>query len=64
MVADFSEDTVLGINLPRVVAPEARKLNSQVDRIRKPYIEHTETSFKQAKVLERLREINRTATLP
>ena len=64
VVADFSQETVLGINLPRVVSPEARKYNLKVNRIREPYIAHTETSFKQAKVLKRLREIDRTATLP
>ena len=64
VVADFIEATVLGINLPKVLAPEARKLNSKVDRIREPYIEHTETSFKQAKILEHLRVTRLDTTGP
>ena len=64
VVADFSQDLVLGVNLPRIVSPKARKLNSKVDRIQEPYIKHTEISFRQDKVLERLREIDRTVTLP
>ena len=63
-MADFVQSTVLGLNLPRVVAPEARRLNSKIDRIREPYIETLENSFKKAQVLERLREIKRTATYP
>ena len=64
VVADFIQSSVLGLNLPRVVAPEARRLNSKIDRIREPYIEMLENSFKEARVLERLWEIKRTTTYP
>ena len=50
--------------MPRVVAPDARRLNFKIDRIRKPYIKNLENLFKEARVLERLREIKRTATYP
>ena len=39
-------------------------MNSKIDRIREPYIEMLENSFKEARVLERLREIKKTATYP
>ena len=55
VVTDFIQSSVLGLNLPRVVAPEARRLNSKINRIREPYIETLENSFKEARVLERLR---------
>ena len=64
VVVDFSQASILGVKLPRVVAAEARRLNSKIDRVREAYIDRLEASFKESRILERLREIKRTATYP
>ena len=64
VVVDFSQASILGVNLPRVVASEARRLNSKIDRVREAYIDRLEESFQESRILERLREIKRTATYP
>ena len=47
VVVDFSQASILGVNLPRVVASEARRLNSKIDRVREAYIDRLEASFKE-----------------
>ena len=38
VMADFTQASLLGVNLPRIVQPAARRLNSQVARIQDKYI--------------------------
>ena len=39
-------------------------MNSKIDRVREAYIDRLEESFQESRILERLREIKRTATYP
>ena len=63
-MAQFTQESVLGAKIPRIVPPKARRLTSKVQRIRKKYIEDLEGMFKKYKVLERLKELEQTATFP
>ena len=50
VVVDFLQASILGVNLPRVVAAEARRLNSKIDRVREAYIDRLEASFKESRI--------------
>ena len=39
VLVDFTVQSLLGLNLPRIVHASARRLNSSVERIRQPYID-------------------------
>ncbi|EJK50414.1 hypothetical protein THAOC_30619, partial [Thalassiosira oceanica] len=64
VVADFTQRSVLGKNLPRVVPVKARRLNSKVQRIRDSYITSLEEAFKKGDILSRLKRIEKDATFP
>ena len=63
-MAQFTQESVLGAKIPRIVPSKARHLTSKVKRICKKYIEDLEGMFKKYKVLERLKELEQTATFP
>ena len=46
-MAQFTQESVLGAKIPRIVPPKARRLTSKVQRIRKKYIEDLEEMFKK-----------------
>ena len=54
-MADFTEASLLGVNLPHIVQPAAQRLDSQVARIRDKYIEKLKEKFERCQVLERLK---------
>ena len=64
VVADFTQRSVLGTNLPRVVPVKARRLNSKVQRIRDSYIKSLEEAFKKGDILSKLERIQKDATFP
>ena len=47
VVADATIQSILGTNLPKIIPPAARRLNSEVDRIPIPYTEKLEFLFKE-----------------
>ena len=64
VIADFSQRSVLGTNLPKIVPVKARRLNSKVKRIRDSYIQSLEEAFKKGEILSRLRSLEKDATFP
>ena len=64
VVADATIQSILGTNIPTIIPPAARWLNSKVDRIRIPYIEKLEALFKEHNILERLHELSTKADHP
>ena len=52
VVVDFLQALILGVKLPRVVAAEARQLNSKIDWVREAYIDRLQASFKESRILE------------
>ena len=61
---DLTILSVLGTNLPKIVPPKARRLNSKVKRIREVYITTLESLFKEHGVHERLKTLASKATFP
>ena len=55
--ANFTQALLLGVNLPYLVYPAARRLNSQVAIIRYKCIKDSEEKFRQGQFLERLKKI-------
>ena len=47
VMTDFTQASLLGVNLPRIVQPAAQRLNSQVARIRDKYIKKLGEKFKR-----------------
>ena len=64
VLADFSQQSVLGINLPRIVMAKARRLNSKVPRIRDEYVKNLEEAFQKGSILERLQKVQQDASFP
>ena len=64
VIAEFTQESVLGFRLPQVVPSKACRLTSKVQRICQKYIDNLEGIFKKYKVLESLREIKEAATFP
>ena len=64
VVADFSQRSVLGTNLPKVVPVKARRLNSKVPRIRESYIKSLEEAFQKRDILSRLQRLEKDASFP
>ena len=64
VVADFSQRSVLGTNLPKIVPVKARRLNSKVQRIRDSYIQSLEKAFQKGHILSRLESLQKDATFP
>ena len=64
VVADFSQRSVLGTNLPKVVPVTARRLNSKVARIRDNYTKRLEESFRKNNIIPRLQRIEKDVTFP
>ena len=64
MVADATIQSVLGTNIPKIIPPAERRLNSKVDRIRIPYVEKLEALFKEHNIFERLQALLTKANHP
>ena len=62
VLADFTQASVLGINLPKIEHPAARRLTSKVSRICNRYITDLERLVEKAKIFERLQAIEKNAT--
>ena len=60
----FTQESVLGAKILRIVLPKARRLTSKVQRICKKYIEDLEGMLRKYKVLKWLQEIAKIATFP
>ena len=56
--------SVLGQHVKRVVHPDARKLNSKVEKIREAYIDRLEGLFDEHQVLKKLEAIAAVAEHP
>ena len=57
VVVNATIQSILGTNIPRIIPPAARRLNSRVDRIRVPYVKKIKALFKDHNILERLQTI-------
>ena len=57
VLADFTQASVLGINLPRIEYLAARRLISKVDRTCGKYIKDLGALIKRSRILERLKDI-------
>ena len=57
VLADFTQASLLSVNLPCNIQPAARCLNSQVTWIRDKYIKDLEEKFEQGQFLERWKKI-------
>ena len=64
VMADFTEASLLGVNLPNIVPPDARRLNCKIERIRSKYIKDLEEKFERHNILERLKKLSKDATFP
>ena len=64
VMADFTEQSLLGVNLPNIVPPDGRRLNCKIERIRTRYIEDLEAKFERHNILERLKKISKEASFP
>ena len=64
VMADFTEQSLLGVNLPNIVPPDGRRLNCKIERIRTRYIEDLEAKFERHNILERLKKISKEASYP
>ena len=64
VLADFTQASVLGVRLPHVAHPAARRLNSKIERIRSKYIKDLEEKFRRYQILERLQKIAADAAFP
>ena len=60
-MADATIQSILGTNIPKIIPPAARRLNSKVDRIRIPYIEKLDVLFKEHNIFERLQALSTKA---
>ena len=61
VLADFTQALVLGINLPKIEHPAARRLTSKVNCICNKYVKDLEKLVEKAKILERLEAIHKDA---
>ena len=57
VLTNFTQTLLLGVNLPHIVQPAARRLNSQVDRIRDKYNKDLKYKFRQGQFFEWLKNI-------
>ena len=64
VMADFTEASLLGVNLPNIVPPDARRLTCKIERIRSKYIKDLEEKFERHNILERLKKLSKDATFP
>ena len=64
VMTDFTEASLLGVNLPCIVQPTARRLNFQVSRIQDKYIIDLEEKFERCQILERLTSIAQEQSYP
>ena len=64
VIAAATIQSILGTNLPQIVPPAARQLNSKVDRIRISYIEKLEALFKEHTIYNRLQVLAKNAAHP
>lgn len=64
MMADFTKQSLLGVNLPNIVLPNGCRLNCKIERIRTKYIEDLEAKFERHNILERLKKISKEASFP
>ena len=64
VIADATIQSILGTNLPKIIPPVARRLNSKVDRICIPYTEKIEALFKEQNIYDRLQALTKKAAHP
>ena len=64
VIADATIQSILGTNLPKIIPPAARQLNSKVDCIRIPYTEKLEALFKEHNIYDRLQALAKKAAHP